>query len=232
MKLLHTVSTAGAVSFALLAAPALAQDKVSPSFDKVSIGYADLEYKFASPTGFTLSAEKMVSPSFFISGDFLNYSFSYTRDYIDGERDLINLYEDYRLFIDRDASLFYANGNYIFAKLSGFAAYAGVGVAYQKRSYEDDVVSLEIDPHGRLPDPSSASTDTLGANVTLGLRQAIGSYVELDASIRHFEMDGNIDQLISVGARFFPSEQFSIDLGYTHIESDFTLFEIGASYHF
>lgn len=230
MKPLQTLATASAVSLALLTTSAFAQDAASPGFDNVGIAYADFELGELSTGGFTLSFEKSVTPRFFVSGNFMNFTINHNYRVISPDS-LIGL-GDVTYFTKRETSFFYANGNYVFAEYKGLAAYAGVGVAYQYGSYEYESVDSSETGNDRPLDSSRSSSDTLGANLSLGVRQAIGKYVELDAVIRRFDLDSSIDQYITLGARFFPAERFSVDLGYTRVSSRTSFFEVGASYHF
>lgn len=207
MKVVSMLPIAAAVSMALLAAPSVAQADTVPSFDHIGLSYADVDLYGASPTGFTIDAEKSLKNGFFLAGDLLYFSESESFQGYSGETDF---------------SFFNANVNYQFVQHEGFVAYAGAGVSY-----------LGVDSSVSYAGASMSESDSeTGWNAMVGMRQAITSSFELDANVRHLDIGDGTDQVISVSARFFPTERVSLNLGYTNIDSDFTYVELGASYHF
>lgn len=207
MKTLSSIAAASAVSFALFTVPAIAQAADSPSFDNIGISYADIDFGAASPNGFVLSAEKSLQGSFFLSGDLLYFSESESGAGYSSEVDI---------------SIFNGNLNYKLVQNEGFVAYAGLGVSH-----------INIDMSARVSGSSFSDSDSeTGWNALFGIRHAITSNFELDANIRHMDIADDSDQIINVGARFYPTERVSINLGYTKIDTDFDYVELGASYHF
>ncbi len=58
MKSLKTLPALSIISLAFLTTPSLAQDIQSPSFDKVGLSYANVDFGDESSNGFLITAEK------------------------------------------------------------------------------------------------------------------------------------------------------------------------------
>ncbi|MCC5879248.1 MAG: porin family protein [Idiomarina sp.] len=201
---------AGTVSLALFAIPAAVQAAESPSFDNIGISYVDIDFNSRSLTGFAINAEKTLPFGFFLSADALNFAENFgDRVVIDG----VGNEAKYRY------SFLNANLNYKLVDRGGFTAYAGAGLSYVK----DEVIV-----RGQFSDSNSEN----GWNMLVGIRHAITSVIELDANIRHLNIADSSEQIISVGARLYPSNRISLNLGYTEIHNNFTYIEFGVSYHF
>lgn len=199
---------ASTVGLASLAIPAAAQATESPSFDNIGISYVDIDFSSRSLTGFAMNAEKTLPFGFFFSADALNFSDDFSdRVVLDG------------FSSEAQYSFLSANLNYKLVDRGGFAAYAGAGLSY----VEDEVIV-----RGQFSESKSEN----GWNILVGIRHAITSVIELDANIRHLNIADSSDQIISVGARLYPSNRISFNLGYTEVHSDFKYIEFGVSYHF
>lgn len=199
------------ISLALFSIQSLAQEISSPSFDNIGVNYANVKGGYNSIDGFSLKAEKSLPHNFFLSGDLLQYSET-IRGQISGGSFSSKL----------ESSLLHVNANYRFAETRGFIAYVGAGVSYLrvKNTFQSSLIS------------GSGSNNDTGFNILFGVRKAITEQLELDANFRHIDIADGDDQALNIGGRFFASERFSLNAGYTHIDSDFKYFEIGASYHF
>lgn len=211
MKSIKLLPALSAISLAFLATPSLAQDSQSPSFDNVGISYANVDFGDESSNGFLITAEKSFQEKFFISGNFLNFSES-SNFQMRGD----NYREKFEI------SLLHANINYNFFENQGFVAYAGAGISY-----------LEIKLSGSHPDQNfNLNEDDTGWNLIAGVRKSISNNFEVDINIRHMDVLIESEQVFNVGARFYPAARFSINAGYTHIDSDFNYMDLGVSFHF
>lgn len=205
------VSLYSAIGFALFSTQSFAQELSSPSFDNIGIHYANVKGFDESFSGASLTFEKNLPKNFFISGDLLGFSDS-ANTQISG----INVNTKV------ESTLLHLNANYKFAETNGFVVYAGAGLSY-----------LRVEATARAQGVSASESDSeTGFNLLFGVRKAVTERLELDANFRHIDIADGDDQALNIAGRFFASERFSLNAGYTHIDSDFKYFEIGASYHF
>lgn len=196
-------------ALALLSSATLASE--SPSFDKIGIGHANIDFVGEDLSGVNLEAEKTLPGRFFLGADLLYFS-----EYFSTRSVNHDIYEHGSA---SSYSFLNANLNYKLIESGRFAAYAGVGLS---RVNGDALV-----------DGTFSASDTGGGwNVLYGVRYAFTSDIELDLNIRHRDVGDTSDQIVNIGARVYPSKRLSLNVGYTKIDSDFNYLELGASFHF
>ncbi|TRW50178.1 porin family protein [Aliidiomarina halalkaliphila] len=206
------LAAASAVIAALgLTAPAAAQSATAPSFDHLGASYIDFDADGDSIKGFGLDFEKTLSGNWFIGADYFNVSDSASETFM-GETVSARV----------EMSLLNANVGYKFYTTDRFAAYASAGLSM-----------VEAKVRFSSPDLSFNESDSeTGWNAQIGIRSRITDSIELDAYARHVEIDDEDDQIIGVSGRFFINQNFSLGLGYTHINSDLSYISFTARYHF
>lgn len=78
---------------------------------------------------------------------------------------------------------------------------------------------------------SLTDVDDTGWGAAVGVRHRMSAMVEFDARLQHLDLYDDSDVAARIGAKFFRNA-WSLDLGYTHVDSDNSGVNIGLSYHF
>lgn len=79
--------------------------------------------------------------------------------------------------------------------------------------------------------PSLADSDDTGWGAAVGVRHRLNPDVELDAELQHVDIYDDSDVAANLGAKFYWNA-WSLDVGYSHLDSDNSGVSVGLSYHF
>lgn len=197
----------------MLAAPAMANETASPSFDKIGVSYVELDILDESASGFGIELEKSFNEKVFISIEHLDASETYVEDL--GAADAA---------FELSAMLTHANIGYQFFQTDTTIAYMSAG--YSRAEATGDV-SLSDNSYS-----DSYSESDSGWNAQVGVRSRFTRNFEIDAAVRHIDIADGSDQELSVSGRYYLESNFSLSAGYTHIDSDMSHLNFGVSYHF
>ncbi|EKE87537.1 porin family protein [Idiomarina xiamenensis] len=119
--------------------------------------------------------------------------------------------------IDLDYSEAFANVGYQFYRTNMLTAYVSAGYAWAEAKASSSTVSI--------------SADEDGWNAQVGVRAALTEQFELDANVRHVDIEES-DQYYSLTGRYFFTPNFSADINYSYMNSDQSNYSIGVNYHF
>lgn len=205
-----TRSTCALAIALAMGAPAAALAN-GPSFDHVGVGYVNFDFDGESVNGYSVDFEKSLSDNFFIGADYFRVQDS-SAGSIGGQ----NFSSRIRL------GLLNANVGYKFYTTDTLTVYGSAGLT-----------SVDTKVQITTPDFSINESDSdTGWNVQLGFRTRLTDSIELDAYVRHIDIDGEDDQLLGISGRFHITSQLSLGLGYTRIDSDLDYVSLTARFHF
>ncbi|WP_404407587.1 porin family protein [Pseudidiomarina marina] len=197
-----------AIALATSSTLAFAQTATSPSFDFISGGYLSADYEDESVNGLTASFSQSFGNDWFVTADYMTASEDYEEALMD---DII-----YRA--KAEISRLYGNVGYKFYNEGNTTAYISGGLAWVE-------AVIKTDTFGDF------GADETGWNLKVGVRNRFTDSLEVDASIRHYDV-GNMDsQEISVAGRYFINSNVSVGLGYSIVSSEENHTFLTASYH-
>lgn len=211
-RISHVAAGMAAASM-MFAAPAMANKIQTPSFDKIGVSYVNMDIADESADGFGVNFEKTFTPKVFVSVEHLDVSDTFVTDT-----------GDTTASFDISAELTHANIGYKFYEMGATSAYFSAGYS---RAEADSAVAL-----GDNSFYDSYSASDSGWNAQLGVRSLLASNFEVDASVRHLDIDSENDQIFNATARYYLEPHFSLSAGYTHVDSDMSHVNVGVSYHF
>lgn len=199
-----------AVALAATSTSAFAQTESSPSFDFISGGSLKADYVDESLDGFTASFSQSFAENWFVTADYMKVSSDY-HDVFFENSDAVD-YEK------GDISRVYGNIGYKFYNNGNTTAYVSGGLAW-------------IEVIVRSTSFPDISADDRGWNLKAGVRHRFADALEVDASIRHYDI-GNLDsQEISLSGRYFVTSNVSVGVGYSIVSSEENHTFLTASYH-
>ena len=218
MKLpILTALSLGVVTFGASAQSSYLPTQHQPSFDFVQAAYQSYSLDgFESDfDGFSLQGNFSLTEQLFVDVHYEDISAGYSVSYTDGGGPT-----DFPL--DFDLRQVYANIGYQFYQHGSTALYATAGIAWAESKTSGQY------PGGNI---GGSESDT-GYNVAVGVRHRLTEQVEFDASLRHVDVFDDSDQILTLAGRFYVTDRFSLDARYTRVDSDFSGYGVGASFHF
>ena len=187
----------------LLVCSGLAQAEESLRWDSAAISYQSVDLDGETFSGFGLSASKLISDDFFVTGSYSNSS------------DDITIYESEKVDLDLDMLSIGFGYRYELTQSTDF-----FGIV----SYED--IELESSYLG-----NSLSTGDNGYGLEAGVRSMVTADIELKGAIKYINIDDSSETALNVAAVYNFTEQFAASIGYSNSD-DLDVLSIAAVYYF
>ncbi|WP_417665088.1 outer membrane beta-barrel protein [Pseudidiomarina sp.] len=188
-------------------AVAAQEESTAPNFDYVSLSYLSADVDGDTASGFAASFNKSYSDNVFFAADYMTAS-----------DDFEDLRGDIAFRAEAEISRFYGNVGYKFYNEGNTAAYVSGGLAW----VEAVVKTNTFGDYG---------ANEAGWNLQVGIRSRLTEAFEIDASVRHYDVDNLDDQELNISGRYFVNSNFSLGVGYSLVNSEESHTFLTGAYH-
>lgn len=176
----------------------------APSFDYVGGGFVSAKFDDETLNGFGADFSRSLGNELFVMG---NVAFAEDTFNIGGSDAKIEL------------TTMSANLGYKFYQTNSAAAYAFAGLVYGEAK-------------ARVTGIGSESIDDTGYAVGLGYRNRVTEQFEFDGRVEFVDLMDESDVQFSLRGNYYLSEKWSLNAGYSFVDSDSSTLLFGVSYHF
>ncbi|WP_404408623.1 porin family protein [Pseudidiomarina marina] len=204
MKPFVTKMSVAALAIAALTTTAQAQQTLQqPSFDKLGVSYINYDLEGETLNGAGLQFNRHINQDWFFDVNYIYATDDYTVSGVD---------------VDATANTLYGNLAFKFYQMNNMVAYASAGLVYSEIDVDSGVGSF--------------NEDDTGWNAQIGMRTRITDVFEVDANVRHVDIYDGSDQEWSISGQYYITNEFSLGLGYTLVDSDNSYVALSGNFHF
>ena len=206
MKPFVTKMSVAAVAIAALTSATNAQAQQTqqqPSFDKLGVSYINYDLDGETLNGAGLQFNRHINQDWFLDVNYIYATDDYTISGVD---------------VDATANTLYGNLGFKFYQMNNTVAYASGGLVYSEIDVDSGV--------------GGYNEDDTGWNAQIGMRTRLTDAFEVDANVRHVDIYDDSDQEWSLSGQYYITNEFSVGLGYTLVDSDNSSVALSGNFHF